>query len=124
MGFGAAARFLPFRSPKHLEVCENVSMRWAGSRLERSTRIGHCAKRSRRLHRQRDDLGLGSRSCVTSIQRVVCVENFHVGRRDQFPVVDGHLVERAVEVGLPEIEKAFQAREAGVEIVILPDVAL
>lgn len=37
---------------------------------------------------------------------------------------DRHAIELAIEVPRPEVEKLHESREAGVAIVVLPDVAL
>ena len=52
------------------------------------------------------------------------VDEVELGRRDQPAMRHPHAIERAVKIGLPEIEKVDELGKARREIVVLPDIAL
>src|SRR5215471_5599898 len=45
-------------------------------------------------------------------------------RRDEFLMCDRHAIELAIEVARPEVKELHEPREAGVNIVVVPDVGL
>src|SRR5262245_52961631 len=59
-----------------------------------------------------------------SIQPIVRREQLELGRADQLAVGDGDAIELALEVRLPVLQEAQQAREARVNVVFLPDEGL
>ena len=54
----------------------------------------------------------------------LCADQSQLGWRDEFLMCDRHSKELAIEVALPAVEELLEPREAGVDIVVLPDVAL
>src|SRR5687767_3262623 len=58
------------------------------------------------------------------MQAKLAFDEGELGRRDQPPMRDPDTIERAVEIGGPEVQKIRKLGKARREIVILPDIAL
>ena len=58
------------------------------------------------------------------MQPELAVDEIELGRRDQAAMRDPHAIERAVEIGRPEIEEVDELGKARRKIVVLPDIAL
>src|SRR5262245_45039463 len=61
---------------------------------------------------------------LSLMEQELAIHEAEVTRRDQSPVRDSNAVERAVEIGIPEVEKVDEFGEARREVVVLPDIAL
>jgi hypothetical protein len=59
-----------------------------------------------------------------SVQTELALDEAELRRRDQPPMCDANAVQRAVEIGVPEIEEVEELGEARGEVVVLPDIAL
>ena len=58
------------------------------------------------------------------MQPELALDEAELCRRDQPPVRHANAEERAVEIGVPEIEEVEELGEARGEVVVLPDIAL
>ena len=58
------------------------------------------------------------------VQPELARDEAELGRRDQAPMHHANAIERAVEIGRPEIEEVGELGKARREVVVLPDIAL
>src|SRR3990170_6335975 len=58
------------------------------------------------------------------VQPELAFDETELGRRYQPPMRHANAVQRAVEIGVPEIEEVEELGEAWGEVVVLPDIAL
>src|SRR5215813_1804337 len=59
-----------------------------------------------------------------SVHSELSADQSQLCRCEEFLMCDRHAIELAIEVARPKVEELHEPREAGVDIVILPDVAL